>query len=450
MGIKSLTPFLRKKCPEAFRDVPYSFFRGKRIATDSNNVFIKLMSRAHKEVVNQTDVCVQEPNRKLIVERWHDHIREEIATFMSFGITQIFVFDGAYIDEKGPTQKKRREDKTKRVNEASEMKKKVLEMDELERTPQMITDLRKKMHHLGTVTKAEWEEVINILKALGFPVLQATGEGEKLCAMLCLEGKVDSVYSRDSDLLALGCPLSFSGLAGWIYNPESKKTEMSLKCTFFKPILAALEMEYSTFLDLCIMSGCDFNDNIPRLGVATAYKILKKCGSIENLPAKYDDKKEILNHVRGREIFKRERSQDICVGEIVLNLSGIHSTQSNQSNNNIPNLSSWIETLTPYYIDFPTPSNIFVEKVPSLTNSLVKLKIIGYETKTEIQGVEALKAEAQKIILDSNHSNPLPHIPKQEPSPVKMKANVISSLAQQQLAKYNEKQDKVIKLKILS
>lgn len=462
MGIKSMLQFLRKKCPEAFKDLPYSFFSGKRVAIDSNNVLIKLMSRAHKEVINQTDVCIHEPDRKLIVERWHEHIKEEIVTFMSFGITPIFVFDGAYIDEKGPTQKKRRDEKAKRVREAEEMKKKVLEMDELERTPQMITDLRKKMHHLGTVSKEEWQNIREILSSLGFPVLQATGEAEKLCAMLCIEGKVSSVLSTDSDLVALGCPLSCSGLAGWIYNPESKKTEMSLKCTFFKPILAALEIEYSTFLDLCIMSGCDFNDNIPRLGVATAYKILKKCESIENLPAKYDDKKEILNHVRGREIFKRENSKDICLGEIVLNLRGI---SSNQSTNN---LNAWIETLAPYYENFPKPSDVYVEKIPSLKTSLVKMKIIGNQIKTEIsgaeglegaegvevlegvEGAEGLKDAAEKIILKNNHSDSLPNIPKQEPSPVKMKANVISSLAAQQLARFNEKQKGIIKLKILS
>ncbi len=52
MGIKSLNPFLKEKCPEAFKDLPYSYFRGKRVAVDSDNVLRKLMSRAHKEVVN--------------------------------------------------------------------------------------------------------------------------------------------------------------------------------------------------------------------------------------------------------------------------------------------------------------------------------------------------------------------------------------------------------------
>ena len=53
MGIKGFNPFLRKKCPGAYVDIPLSNFKGKKIALDSDNVFYKFMSRAHKEIVNK-------------------------------------------------------------------------------------------------------------------------------------------------------------------------------------------------------------------------------------------------------------------------------------------------------------------------------------------------------------------------------------------------------------
>ena len=321
MGINNLSQFLKKKCSEAFRDIPYSFFKGKRIAVDSDFVLMKLMSRAHKEIVNQTNVCAEEPDRKLIIERWIFHLKEDIIKFLKYGITLIFVFDGAYIDEKSETQLKRRADKKKRVDEAAELKRKILETDELERTPQMITDLRKKMHHLGTIKSEEKDLISNILSTIGFPVLYATGEGEKLCAMLTIEGIVAATYSKDSDVVAMGCPLSFGEEAGWIYNSVAQRTEMSLKCIDFKPILGALKMEYETFLDLCIMSGCDFNSNISGKGVGRSYDLLLKHKNIDNLPESYKDKKEILNHVRCREIFSREKSQDICQSEIKLDIN---------------------------------------------------------------------------------------------------------------------------------
>jgi flap endonuclease-1 len=439
MGIKSINAFLKKKCPEAFKDIPYSFFRGKRMAIDSNNVFIKLMSRAHKEVINITDVCTVEPDRALIIEKWHDHIKEDIIKFLSYGITPIFVFDGNYIDEKGATQKKRRDEKAKRVNEASQLKKKILEADELERTPQMITDLRKKMHHLGNITKDDWENIRNILRALGFPVLFATEEGEKLCAMLCIEGKVEAVVSTDTDIVAMGCPISASGDAGWVYNPESKKTELALKCTIFRPLLSALEMQYDTFLDLCIMSGCDFNSNIFNLGVGKAYKLLKDCRSIDYLPEKFNDKREILNHVKCRDIFKRQLSKDICASEIVLNINSSSTNPFRTSYDNKYNLNEWIESLSSYFEDFPTPPNVYVEKIPSLNSSGIKMKIVAIDGKIP----SSLGSENTVTSL-------VPVIPIQIASPIKVTSKMISSLAAQQLANYNEKQSKNVKLKILS
>ena len=86
MGINNLLPFLREKCPEAFQNIPYSRFKGKRVAVDSDNVLRKLMSRAHKEVVNETDVCAQEPDRKAIVDRWLFHLKEELTKYINHGI----------------------------------------------------------------------------------------------------------------------------------------------------------------------------------------------------------------------------------------------------------------------------------------------------------------------------------------------------------------------------
>ena len=412
MGIKSLNPFLKEKVPAAFQNIPYSYFKGKRVAIDSDNVLRKLMSRAHKEIVNQTDVCSEEPDRSLIVQRWLIHIKDELRKFLHNGITPIFIFDGAYIDAKSKTQLKRREDKQKKLKEAEDLKCQILQLDELERTPQMVTDLRKKMHHLGYIKPDEKELIINIFKSLGIPVLFATEEGEKLCAMLNIEGKVDAVYSRDTDVVALGAPLSFGEDAGWIYNPESKRTEMSLKCTVFRPILSTLKMEYETFLDLCIMSGCDFNDNIYRVGVNTSYKLLKTYKNIDRLPEKY--KKDVLNHTRCREIFKREKAQDICQTEIILNID-MNKDYDIQMLKEY-GVSDWVNDVLSLYSNFPIPSNTFIEKPPSYSASRVNLRILGdkkIETKEKI--------------------------PKQKASPKKLTNAMISSLASAQVSKLKEK-----------
>lgn len=419
MGITNLNPFLKKKSPEAFKNYPYSFFKGKRVAVDSDNVLRKLMSRSHKTIVNMTDVCAKDPDRKEIVNKWLDNIRQEINKFLKYGITLIFVFDGKYIDEKSDTQKKRKEDKQKLINEAKDFKAKIMALDPLERTPQMVTELRKKMHHLGTITPEEKELVIDILKKAGFPVLRATEEGEKLCAMLCIEGKVDAVYSRDTDVVAMGCPLTINEEAGWIFNPKSGRSEMSILCTEFKPILASLGIEYETFLDLCIMAGCDFNSNIYKCGVGRAYEALKKCARIEYLPQKYAEKAEILNHIRCREIFKRQKSEDICQGEMILDINKECITVNEKILSEVlqaNELTGWLPELRGYITDLPAPSLIFIDRTPSLAGSSIKLKILN----SNIVNKNGENKNGENITADE--------IPPQKPSPTRTTEKIVNSL----------------------
>lgn len=373
MGIKGLNAFLRAKCPGAFVELPNSYFRNKRIAVDSNNVLFKLMSRAHKEIVNKTDVAVKEPDREEITRKWIYHVKNFVLDLLRVGATPIFVFDGEYIIEKSKTQQKRRDDKQKMIRDAEDYKAKLDEIDELERTPAMVTELRKKMQNLSSLPTEDKELIMSILSGAGLPVMVATGEGEKLCAMLCVEGKVDAVYSRDTDLVAFGCPLTINEPSGYVYNPDTRNVEESLKCTMFSPILEALKMEYETFIDLCIMSGCDFNDNIFRVGVGKAYKELLVCRNIENLPAKYQNRSECLKHVRCREIFKHMPSHLLCNGELVLNINTDLTNMRDVLE--MYGADSWIADLAPIYKNLVQPHNNGVTRLPTRNKPKVFLKI---------------------------------------------------------------------------
>lgn len=412
MGIKGLNAFLRKQCPSSFVELPKSWFRGKRIAIDSNNILFRFMSRAHKEIVNKTDVSTKEPDKDEITKRWLYHVKYFLIDLIKIGATPIFIFDGEYISEKSKTQEKRRADKQKMIDDAENMKLSILQIDELERTPAMITELRKKMQNLGHLGSDERDMMQGILSAIGIPVLIAKGEGEQLCAMLCIEGKVDAVYSRDSDLVAFGCPLTINEPSGYVYNEKTKQTEESLQCTVFKPVLSALNMEYESFVDLCIMSGCDFNDNIPHLGVGKAYTALQKCKTIDNLPQKfhcktacnndkhetcqrikeaYEDQTECLNHVRCREIFAHHNSQDICNDEIVLDIRT--DLEDARDRLEMYGAEDWLYEIVPLYQNVVPGSKIFIPKKPSLSRSTIKLNVAN-TPKLNIVGNELPKQKA--------------------------------------------------------
>ena len=423
MGIKSLNPFLEKNCPAAFINLPYNSFKGKKVAVDCDNVFYKIKCRAYSSVVNRTDLCIEDPNPENIWELFLQYLYEEIEKYCKYGILLIFVFDGKYIDEKSETQRKRKAIREKTLNTYNQYREEVRELDELERTSEMLSALRKKGQNLGSgLSATEKEIVINLLKSLGFPVLQATEEGEKLCAMLCIEGYVYAVYSRDTDVVAMGCPLTFGEEAGWITNPKTKSSEMSLKCTIFKPILAALDMEYLTFLDLCIMSGCDFNSNIPRLGVAKSYKLLKDYKSIDLLPDKYD--KTILNYEKCREIFKYQESENICRHTLVLYFTSLYDLPSDSVWHNLKNYTDNFSTLLTTY---PTER---IERFPSLQNSLLKI----FNTRNTLNTTE--NTEEKEITEENNTYN---EYIKQTPSPVRVTNSMIKQLNAQQLERYLNK-----------
>lgn len=454
MGITGLNEFLRKKCPQSFIELPLTYFRGKRIAIDSDNVLRRFMSRAHKEIVNKTDVSVMEPDRDEIIKKWIYHVKNFVLELLGVGATPIFIFDGKYIDEKSETQEKRKADKKKAIDNAEAMKMEVMKLDELERTPAMVTALRKKMEHLGFLTSDEKEMMMGILSAVGIPVHKATGEGEQLCAMLCIEGKVDAVYSRDTDLVAFGCPLTINEPAGYVYNPVSRRVEESVKCTIFRPILSALDMSYETFRDLCIMSGCDFNNNIPHLGVGKSYNILKACGTIDLLPAKlhtrskcvihdkckaitekYADQTECLNYVRCREIMGRYLSDTISQDEIVLNIDT--NLIDARDRLEMYGAEDWLSDVVSLYKSLPVPSNVFVAKVPTLSRSTLRLNIGNHN------GSVSSIPQPTLVVVNPNGDE----LSRQKSSPPKITNKKVSQLSQGQhkrvLDKYPQLRPKV-------
>ena len=472
MGIKKLNDLLKKKCPGAFIVVPRSYFKGKRIAIDSDNVLMVLRSRAHKEIVDKTDVCVREPDPSEITKKWICHAKYFVIELLKMGATPVFIFDGKHISAKSKTQQKRRKDKQKLINDAEEMKRQIMELDELERTPSMVTDLRKKMHHLLNLTQDDKILMMGILSATGIPVIRATGEGEQLCAMLCNEGKVDAVYSRDSDLIVFGCPLTITESAGYVHNPVTQINEEAYKCTIFRPILPALDISFETFKDLCIMAGSDFNDNMPHIGVTKAYDILKQCHSIDNLPAKYhvrstcvkhpgckeiteeyEDQTECLNYVESREILGQCPSETIAQDPIILDIKFDYENCRDQLE--ILGAEDWLIEVVPLFSSLPKPSSEFIPKPPHLARNMASLIV---QKKPTIVVVGPSNAS-------SNLTNPgpipvIPSIPvvpsfplyENRPSPNRLTNKKIAELNRIQVQNFNNKlsEPKTVLLKLPS
>ena len=121
-------------------------------------------------------------------------------------------------------------------------------------------------------------------------------EAETTCADMCKRGLVDAVLTDDTDVLAYGTP-----------NFLPDFTAMDCNCTRIKyeKVLQELGLSSDSFLDLCIMCGNDYNDNVKGIGPVNALKIIKEYEDIESVSLSTGLETKVLNYKRTRELFTK-------------------------------------------------------------------------------------------------------------------------------------------------
>jgi flap endonuclease-1 len=300
MGIKGINEVIKRHAPDAFFTLPIVKLSGKRIAVDAYGWMYANMAIARKKIINKTDIAICEPNPIEIRKEWFIAAINFIVGWISHNITVVFVFDGTSPPEKAHTKSKRRDARViakAKIDALYEQ----LNGDILERPANIVEELRKELRNYNFISPEDFELFKMIMKIIGIPCLQATGEAEQLCSTLCIERKV-AVFSVDTDNLAHGCPLIITGYSDICTYDEYGNRISHLNCTRLDRVLSGLKISHSKFVDLCIMSGCDFNTNMPNYAAIKAYGLINKHGSIENLPRNFNT--DCLKYERCREIFK--------------------------------------------------------------------------------------------------------------------------------------------------
>lgn len=311
MGIKNINPLIKRFAANANFVMPIERLSGKRIAIDGNNWMYTNMAIARKKVINKTDVTAGEPDPLIIRKEWFLAGINFIVSWMSYNITPVFIFDGQNVcREKDDTKAKRRDSRIAARAKIDALYEK-LNADILERPANIIEELRKELRNYNFIAGEDFELFKMVIKGIGIPCLDAYGDGEQLCSALCIEGKVAAVFSVDTDNLVYGCPLIINGFSSVYAYDEYGHRVPQLDCVRIDTILEGMKISHSVFVDLCIMSGCDFNTNMPNHGAIKSFNLLQKYGSIDNLPREYDI--TCLNHHRCREIFAYKTSESLIV-----------------------------------------------------------------------------------------------------------------------------------------
>ncbi len=298
MGIQNLSKILKSKASNAMVKRSLSSYMGYRVAIDTSIFLYKYMF-VYGNVI--------------------DGLTRLIVILLQNGILPVFVLDGKPPKEKNELLKERKE-KREELIDIVHILKYAYEAKEEDPEFEKYTkdEVKEKLQNYGTknftkrgyrehllseddwnmiyetsagsqetfekyikemerkiirITKEHIDDTKHLMELFGIPCIIAQSEAESLCSVLCKKGIVDAVISEDMDVLATGgCIL----LKNFTMEKGGSVVEVSLD-----GVLKELEMEFNSFLDMCIMCGCDYTSKIGGIGPTYAYKLMKKHGNIE-------------------------------------------------------------------------------------------------------------------------------------------------------------------------
>ena len=374
MGINAINKLLNAKCPDAFFPLPITAFKGKRISIDASMWMYANMATARKDVIRRINIAEGEPSIVEIRKVWFHKVIDFILGWLGNDITPVFVFDGQAHPEKAKTKEGRHD---KRVVSRTKIDALYAQLrgDILQRSATVIDELRKELENFNDIPREEYELFKTVIKAIGIPSIQAKHDAEQLCASLCIEGIVAAVFSKDTDNYALGCPLLITGFSKTSFSYDEYNQRVAhVDCVRLDKIVEGLKMTHNEFVDLCIMSGCDYNTNIPGKAVGKSYDLLMQWRSIDNLPKHLDT--QCLRHVRCREIFAYKSAVELSVAirledsgdNLVPEDANIYNVNKRSISNardylELTGTSGKIQNLIHYYSVLVTPVNGTVESL---------------------------------------------------------------------------------------
>ena len=273
MGIKGLTKIINKESPDSIKTEQLHNLSGKKVAIDAS-LFI------YKYLMNIRSNGNTLKNKNMKCTSHISGIFYKTSLYLSLGITPIYIFDGKPPDEKNNIIKERKEkayNAKKNIENANTIEEKVkLEKQSIRLTKEHIDDIK------------------NLLKLMGVTYLHIDGEAEAIGSELCRINYVDYMITEDMDTMAFGCPKLIRNCLD-----KSIKRNDVISIIDLNKILNDINIDYDKFIQLCILCGCDYCDNIPKIGQVKALSIIKKYNKIEdfindkhkyNIPENYIDK----------------------------------------------------------------------------------------------------------------------------------------------------------------
>ena len=256
MGIKSLTKTIKTSSPQSITHENLYKLSGKKVAVDASLII-------YQQLFNTPGGRVFK-NSKGDITNHVTGVFYKVMNYISLDIELIFVFDGKPPANKSACIQERKE-KSMKAKELSEKTENIQEKQKLAKA-----SLR--------VTHEMINQIKRLLDLLGVSYIHPDGEGEAYASELCRIGYVDYVLTEDMDTMVYACPRMIRNCVD-----SSIKRKDIVSIITYQSLIDDLQLDHNSFIDFCILCGCDYCPIIPRVGSVTALKLIHKYKTIENI-----------------------------------------------------------------------------------------------------------------------------------------------------------------------
>ncbi|KAJ5252085.1 XPG/RAD2 endonuclease [Penicillium chrysogenum] len=211
-------------------------------------------------VACSVDLVLDNPTRKHI-----DFVLNRVRMLLFFGVKPYLVFDGDNLPSKAGTE----QDRYRRRQESKSLG---LDLQRKGRMPEAYQEFQKAVD----VTPYMARQLIEELKQMNVQYVVAPYEADAQLVYLEQQGDIQGIISEDSDLLVFGAKRLISKL-----DQHGECIEINRANFTACREVSLVGFSDPDFRNMCILSGCDYLANIPKLGLKTAYRIIRKHRNVE-------------------------------------------------------------------------------------------------------------------------------------------------------------------------
>ena len=251
--------------------VTLSDLRGRVIAVDANEYLYQFLA-----LIRRPDGRPLTDSEGNVTSHLVGLVFRTTRLIADYDMGLVFVFDGA------PPSQKRRTISSRQLQRAEAEKQWRTALDRGDRASAF-----SKAVMTSRLTRQMVCDAQKVLDLLGIPWIQAPSEAEAQAAYMAGKRRVWASGSKDYDSLLFGAArlVRYLTISGREYLPSkhvSRRIQPEL--IILNELLQVLGLTREQLVELALLTGTDYHQGIKGIGPRTALKLMRKYGSITDLP----------------------------------------------------------------------------------------------------------------------------------------------------------------------